>query len=155
MTTITGAGIAQLYLDNVYWWFGLPTKAISDRDPWFTSHFRWALAQHLRIQQNLSSAFYPQTNGLSEWMNQWIEQYLRLVTSASPKDWTYWLTIASAVYNNRVNQTIGTSPNQILLGYNLVLMPLEGTASNNQIVNDQIRIMIKKCAATIDVINHT
>jgi hypothetical protein len=38
-TTITGAGIAQLYLDNVYRWFGLPTKVISDRDPHFTSHF--------------------------------------------------------------------------------------------------------------------
>jgi len=28
--TITGPGIAQLYLDNVYRWFGLPTKMISD-----------------------------------------------------------------------------------------------------------------------------
>jgi len=31
--TITGPGIAQLYLDHVYQWFGLPTHMISDRDP--------------------------------------------------------------------------------------------------------------------------
>jgi hypothetical protein len=38
-TTITGPGIAQLYLNHVYKWFGLPKKVISDRDPRFTSHF--------------------------------------------------------------------------------------------------------------------
>jgi len=37
--TIMGPGIAQLYLDHVYQWFGLPSQMISDRDPWFTSHF--------------------------------------------------------------------------------------------------------------------
>jgi hypothetical protein len=33
MTTIMGPGIAQLYMDHVYKWFGLPTKIISDHDP--------------------------------------------------------------------------------------------------------------------------
>ena len=28
--TITGLGIAELYLDNIYRWFGIPTKIISD-----------------------------------------------------------------------------------------------------------------------------
>jgi hypothetical protein len=31
-TTITGLGIMQLYHDHIFWWFGLPTKIISDRD---------------------------------------------------------------------------------------------------------------------------
>jgi hypothetical protein len=98
--TITGPGIAQLYFDNVYRWFGLPSKVISDRDPRFTSHFGKALTAKLGIQRNLSTAFHPQTDGLSERKNQWVEQYLRLVTSASPEDWTKWLTIATAVHNN-------------------------------------------------------
>jgi transposase InsO family protein len=80
VTTITGLGIAQLYMDHIYKWFGLPTKVISDRDPQFTSHFGKGLAQRLKINQNLSSAFHPQTDGISERKNQWVEQYLRLVT---------------------------------------------------------------------------
>jgi len=32
-TTITGPGIAQLYMDYMFQWFGLPTKVISNRDP--------------------------------------------------------------------------------------------------------------------------
>jgi hypothetical protein len=57
--TITGPGIAQLYMDHVYKWFGLPDKVISDCDPQFTSHFGKSLARHLGINQNLSSTFHP------------------------------------------------------------------------------------------------
>ena len=32
-TEITGTGIAQLYFNHLYKWFGLPTHIISDRDP--------------------------------------------------------------------------------------------------------------------------
>ena len=42
---ISGAGIAQLYLNHIYPWYGLPRKIISDRDPRFTSHFRRALTK--------------------------------------------------------------------------------------------------------------
>ena len=65
-THISGAGITQLYLNHVYPWYGLPRKIISDRDPRFTSHFGRALTKHLGIQQNLSTAAYPQMDGLSE-----------------------------------------------------------------------------------------
>ncbi len=99
-TTITGVGIAQLYLDHIYRWFGLPMKLITDQDPHFTSHFGRALTTCLGIQQNLSMAFHPQTDGLSERKNQWVEQYLCPVTSSQPEDWSIWLLIASAVHNN-------------------------------------------------------
>jgi len=79
---IIGPGITQLYLDHIYRWFGLPTKVISDWDPCFMSHFGKGLAKKLGIQQNLSTAFHPQTDSLLEWKNQWVEQYLWLVTSA-------------------------------------------------------------------------
>ena len=38
-TTITGEGVAKLYFEHIYKWFGLPDRMISDRDPRFTSHF--------------------------------------------------------------------------------------------------------------------
>jgi hypothetical protein len=100
LDTITGSGIAQLYLDHVYRWFGLLEKIISNRDPCFTSHFGRELTEKLGIKQNLSTAFHPQTDGLSERKNQWIEQYLRAVTGGRPKQWDKWLSIASAVHNN-------------------------------------------------------
>jgi hypothetical protein len=106
-TTITGPGIAQLYHNHIYRWFGLPTKVISDWDPQFTSHFGRAFTAWPGIEQNLSTMFHPQIDGLSEWNNQWIKQYLRLVSSAVPEDWTYWLVLALAVHNNWKNSTMG------------------------------------------------
>jgi hypothetical protein len=130
-------------------------KVISNRDPRFTSHFSRSLAQQLKINQNLLSAFHPQTDGISERKNQWVEQYLRLVTAASPKDWTHWLAIATAVHNNRRNETIGLSPNQILLGYELTLQPEEDTPSNNKAVETRVQNMKEKRVQAINTINQT
>jgi len=80
-TTITGPQIAKLYLDHIYRWFGLPKRIISNQDPRFMSHFGRALTKELGTQQNLSMAFHPQTDGLSERKNQWVKQYLRLITT--------------------------------------------------------------------------
>ena len=147
--TITGPGIAQLYLDYVYQWFGLPTKMISDRDPRFTSQFGRALTEKLGIQQNLSTAFHPQTDGLSERKNQWVEQYLRLVTSSDPKGWMYWLTLATVIHNNRVNTTTGLSPNQILFRYNPMLNSDKVLQTHNALVESQIKTMTKNRANAI------
>jgi len=107
---------------------------ISDRDPRFTSHFRKALTAKLGISRNLSTAFHPQTDGLSEQKNQWVEQYLRLVTSMDLKGWVDWLALATAVHNNQVNVTTRLSPNQILLGYNPILNVEESLRTTNDLV---------------------
>jgi hypothetical protein len=58
------------------------------------------LTTRLGIKQNISMAFHPQTDRLLERKNQWIKQYLRLVSSVAPKDWTRWISLASAMHNN-------------------------------------------------------
>src|SRR5712671_4110139 len=151
--TITGPGVAQLYFDNVYRWFGLPSKIISDRDPRFTSHFGRALAHKIGVKQNLSTAFHPQTDGLSEHKNQWVEQYLRLVANAQQGDWSQWLTVASAVHNDHVNATLGTTPSEVLLGYRPTLHPGQGTEMNNQVVEQRLELMAQRRAQAIAAIN--
>jgi hypothetical protein len=99
--------------------------------------------------------FHPQTDGISKRKNQWIEQYLRLVTSVSLKDWTHWLAIATAVHNNQRNETIGLSPNQILLGYELMLHSEEGVPLNNEAAETRVQNMIRKREQAIDAINQT
>ena len=152
-TTITGPQIAQLYLDHVYKWFGLPEKIISDQDPRFMSHFGSALTKKLNIQQNLSTAFHPQTNGLSEQKNQWVEQYLRIITSLHPEDWTNWISIATIVHNNRRNATTGLSPNQIILGYEPTLTPETKVETTNQTAEERIKIMLQRRQEAIQALN--
>src|SRR5712672_21433 len=151
--TITGPGVAQLYFDNIYRWFGLPSKVISDRDPRFTSHFGCALANKIRAKQNLLTTFHPQTDGLLEQKNQWVEQYLRLIANAQQEDWSQWLTVASAVHNDHVNATLGVSPSEVLLGYRPVLHPNQETSTNNQAAEQHLENLHQRRAQAIAAIN--
>ena len=117
------------------------------------SHFGRALTAHLGIQQNLSMAFHPQTNGLSEQKNQWVEQYLHLVTSSQPEDWSIWLPITLAVHNNQRNTTTGLSPNQILLRYETTLIPSSSKETNNQAALECTEQMSQSRAQAIEAIN--
>jgi transposase InsO family protein len=72
-----GEGVATLYICHLLPWFGLPKRIRSDQDPQFTSMFSTEICKQTGNLQNLSTAFRPQTDGQTERMNQWIEQYLR------------------------------------------------------------------------------
>ena len=150
---ISGPGITHLYLDYVYRWFSLPTKIISDRDPRFTSHFGKAITKKLGIEQNLSTVFHPQTDGLSERKNQWIEQYLCTIVTSHLEDWSYWIAVASAVHNNRINSTIGLSPNEILLGYSPCLAPSEVITTDNEAAEKWVKQMMQAQDQATKIIN--
>jgi hypothetical protein len=90
---------------------------ISDQDPRFTSHFAKALCNQLGIKQNISTAFHPQTDGLTERKNQWIEQFLQFLTMHQQDNWAHWLSIATAIHNNAKNATTKVTPIEALLGY--------------------------------------
>jgi Integrase zinc binding domain len=139
-TTITGAGIAQLYLEHVFHWFGLPQKIISDRDPHFTSHFARELTKGLGINQNLSTVFHPQTDGLSEQTNQWIEQYLRLIM-VNQNEWSRWLPMATAIHNNSRNSTTGFAPNELLIGWEPPLAADQHSESKNFMAEEYLSNM--------------
>jgi Integrase zinc binding domain/Integrase core domain len=151
-TTIMGAGIAQLYLEHLFRWFGIPQKIISDRDPQFTSHFARELTKGLGIDQNLSTAFHPQTDGLSEWTNQWVEQYLRLIT-ANQNEWSKWLPMATAVHNNSKNSTTGFAPNELLIGWEPPLTTGQRSESKNQTAEEYLSNMRRNRLLAIHVLN--
>jgi hypothetical protein len=109
--------------------------------------------QKLGIKQNLSLAFHPKIDEISERKNQWIKQYLHLVTSMAPKDWTQWLNLASLVHNNQRNETMGSSPNEVLLGYKPEAAPLETAQTNNEDAKRCISIMMERRQQAIWAIN--
>jgi len=153
MKGISSPKIAQLYFDCIYRWFGLLKKIISDQDPHFMSHFGKALAAKLRITQNLSTVFHPQTDGLSERKNQWIEQYLCLLTAAQQDNWDKWLTIASTVHNDRTSSTLGMTPNEALFGFCPNLYPQTSVDTPNEMVENHLGLLKQKWAQATVAIN--
>ena len=136
-TTVMGEELAGLYADHIWKWYGLPTKIILDRDPRFTSHFAKALCSKLGIDQNISSAYHPQTDSLTECKNQWVEQYLRFFTTAHQDDWDEWLPMATFAHNNWVNATTKVPPIEVILGYRPIATPVEAEETNVSTVEER------------------
>jgi len=126
--TIDRTGVALKYLKHLVPWFRLPKRIISDRDPRFTSAFAKEMCKALGIQQNLSTAFHPCTNGQTERMNAWIEQYLRPWTSGKPSAWSQLLPIAEFAHNSWKHDVARKSPHELLIGIKpqVILKHLEG-----------------------------
>ena len=85
-TNITGEGITVLYLQHLVPWFGIPRKIISDRNPQFVSHFTTELCRLLHIQQNMSTAFHPRTDGVLRSSSPFLLLTLRCITHAGLSD---------------------------------------------------------------------
>jgi hypothetical protein len=133
-------------------WFGLPTKVISDHDPRFTSHFGRALSKELGITRNLSTAFHPQTDGLTEHTNQWVEQYLRLLAT-NQRDWSKWLTMATIVHNNARNSTTGFAPSTLLVGWEPTLAPPQKQPSSNLAASRSVEQLRRYCTMATQALN--
>ena len=103
-------GLARLFRDNVWRLHGLPESVVSDRGPQFAAELTKELNRMLGIKTKLSMAFHPQTDGQTEWMNQELEQYLRLFVEHRQKDWPEWLASAEFAVNNKPHTATKTSP---------------------------------------------
>ena len=115
-TNITGEGVAALYLQHLVPWFGIPRKIISGRDPHFVSHFTTELCRLLHIQQNVSTAFHPHTDGASKRANQWLEQYLRIWTADDQMTWAQYLSLVEFVHNSWPHDRTTLTPHELLFG---------------------------------------
>jgi hypothetical protein len=116
--TIDGQGVAQLYFRHLFPWFGIPKRIISDRDPRFTSHFSKAVCKATGIQQNISTAFHPRTDGQTERMNRWIEDYLRQFVIGRQNNWSTLLPIAEFAHNSWKHEYTKHTPHELIIGIN-------------------------------------
>jgi len=58
------------------------------------------LCSRLKIKQNPSTAYHPQTDGQTKRVNQEVKQYLCLYVSYQQDDWSEYLPLAKFAHNN-------------------------------------------------------
>ena len=117
-TTITGKGLANLFIDNIFKLRGLPRKIISDRDPRFIGEFWSNLHKALGVKLAMSSANHAQTDGQTERTNKTLEQILRSFINQTHTNWDYLLPLAEFAYNDTMNASTKLTPFQIDNGQN-------------------------------------
>ncbi len=77
-------------------------------------------------------------DGLTKRKNQWVEQYLRLVT-ANNEEWSNMLPLAMLVHNNLANSTTRLAPNQLLIGWEPPATPAQSEGAENPLVELQVK----------------
>ena len=121
---ITSEDTAKLLLEGLYKRFGLPDKIISDRGPQFASKAFTELLKLLGIKLALFTAYHPQTDGTTEWVNQEIEAYLSIYCASHPEDWPQALHIMEFTHNNRQHADRQTTLFELMFGESPVAIPL-------------------------------
>ena len=66
-------GLVRLFRDNVWKLHRLLESVVSDRGPQFAAELTKELNRMLGIKTKLSTAFHPQMDRQTEWMNQELE----------------------------------------------------------------------------------
>ena len=122
----TAMDIALLFWERIISDVGLPKGIISDRDPKFTSEFWKGLYQLMGTKLQLSTAYHPETDGLSErqigTLEEMIRRYCAFGLEFKDKDgYTHdWKTLLPALelaYNSSIHSTTNKKPFELERGY--------------------------------------
>ena len=115
--SVTAEDTAELFVWHVIRLHGVPQALVSDRDPRFTSDFWQHLWKLLGTRLKMSTARHPQTDGLTERVNQTMQQLLRCYTVESGWDWVQHLPLVEFCYNAAVNESTHHSPFEATYGF--------------------------------------
>ena len=99
-STMTTQDLVFLFIENVFRLHGLPSHITSDRDKLFVASLWKGLTKMLNINLRMSTRAHPQTDGASEVLNQWIEQYLRIYCDYEQSNWKKLLPLVEFSYND-------------------------------------------------------
>ena len=71
----------------------------------------------------LSTAYHPQMDGETEWVNQEIKTYLRIYCGNNPTSWVDSISHAEFAHNHHPHSVTGKSPFYLMMGYEPVPLP--------------------------------
>jgi hypothetical protein len=114
---ISAEAVAQRLFERHYPIHGIPTAITSDRGPQFVCDLWRHFCKLLNVEQRLSTAYHPQTDGATERMNQEIEKMIRIWATYTQENWLALLPIVIGAINNREASSTGLSPFFFMHGY--------------------------------------
>jgi hypothetical protein len=106
------------------------------------------------METALSTAYHPQTDGQTEWINQELKQYLCLYVNHMQMDWADWLPIAKFTYNNQEHSATGFTPFYLEYGHHPhVPMVPEVPTIDNSTTDDFVDALSQACQVAYDALH--
>ncbi|UYV78461.1 hypothetical protein LAZ67_16001479 [Cordylochernes scorpioides] len=102
--------IAKFLLEEVILKHGAPRKIVMDRGRNFQSRLIQELTKNCHIKKKTTTAYYPQTNGLTERLNRTIADMLSMYMDLDKKNWDEMLPFITFAYNTARQESTGFTP---------------------------------------------
>ena len=108
--------VSEALIDHVILNFTTPRYLLSDRGAEFTSQLFGKLLEKLNIAQRLTTAYNPQTNGMSERFFSTCSAMISALLQMYPDEWDIMTKYVAHAYNNTEHTSTGFSPKFLLHG---------------------------------------
>ncbi|GFU92145.1 retrovirus-related Pol polyprotein from transposon 412 [Trichonephila clavipes] len=108
--------IAKFLLEEIVLRHGAPRVIITDRGAVFRSRLVSSLVDLCNIDHRFTTAYHPQTNGLTERFNKTLSDMLSMYVDVEQKNWDEILPFVTFAYNTAKQETTGFTPFYLLHG---------------------------------------
>ncbi len=110
-------GVAKFLVNEIFLKFGVPKEILSDNAKEFTQSLIPQIAERLEISQHTTSGYAPQTNGLTEKLNQTLIKMLAMLSDEQKTDWPKYLPAVLFAYNTSVHSATKQIPFFLMHGF--------------------------------------
>ncbi|UYV78077.1 hypothetical protein LAZ67_16000034, partial [Cordylochernes scorpioides] len=107
---------AKFLMEDVVLKHGAPREIITDRGRVFQSKLIAELTNQCSSIHRFTTAYHPQTNGLTERLNKTLANMIAMYVSVEQKDWDVILPYVTFAYNTAKQDTTGFTPFKLIHG---------------------------------------
>ena len=144
LKTKSKAEVARAYWENWVTLYGPPKEILTDQGTEFTNSLFEEMNKMIGVEHNVTAAYNPRTNGLTERFNQTLINSLRAHAEAHIEDWDLWLPYVLLCYRSRIHSITKFSPHELMFGRKMNkfddFSKIEETSEKASIKNRQLEI---------------
>ncbi|KAM7290794.1 DDE-type integrase/transposase/recombinase [Ixodes scapularis] len=118
----TAVEIAKFFIESIVLRHGAPEVLISDRGSSFMAQLTQEILRLSHTSHRRTTAYHPQTNGLTERLNKTIADMISMYVDVEHKTWDEVLPYVTFAYNTAVQETTGVTPFQLVHGRKVTTM---------------------------------
>ena len=112
----TALTIAELFVEEIVCRHGVPGQLLSDRGAAFLSRLLKEICSLLGVKKINTTAYHPQTNGLTERFNRTLTDMLAKRVEKNGKDWDTHLPFVLFAYRASTQESTKESPFYLMYG---------------------------------------
>lgn len=116
LTNARAKTIANVLVERVFLEHGFPATLLSDRGSNFLSELMLAVLHIFKVRKLSTSAYHPQTNGMTERFNKTLTTMLAHYVNQYQKDWDRYLPYVLYAYRTAPHAVTKYSPFYLLYG---------------------------------------